>query len=885
MKQFFTCTLISALMITGGGAHAQSAKHPGGPTKVQSARSTTAAQVTSKSHWSATSRANQRIANNHMDLRNPLQGKHPRVHPEYLGLRGSAPVNDNCANATLLTVGTACVPTAGTTLDATNSIAPVDCLGFEGDADDDVWYRFVANASAMTIEVGVSTTFDAVIDLRSGACNGTNIACADDFIASGDEVLNATGLTAGNTYYVRVYDYETGTPADPTFTICVYSTPAGPANDLCEDAVIQALSVPGSASVSGDNTGATDTEGLGGASVWEAFTITSCANIAVGFCGTPSIFSDAFSALRIGCPSNGEVELTDFNATTCADGNLTLFYSYVPAGTYYYPVFYGAGAEGEYTLTFTATPCGTPDIYCTAGAVSTQFEKIANVTVGGINNNSTSVAGYENFTSVTGNVSQGQTYPISITVDGGFDTDQSLVWVDLDQNGTFGANELLFTSAPGVGPHTGSITIPAGATLGDTRMRVRLHDTYTGVDYQNTPNATPCDTSTFGQVEDYTLTIEVAGVAPANDLCSTVVPETLTVGSSITFTGDNTDATITGDYLAGSELELLGLASVWHAFTTTECANVQVSYCGTTPEFLNFWIILSTDCPAETLIFNTDFNTTACGDGNGTINFANLPAGTYYLPVMLDTDPLTLAEGPYTIEVTAEACVPGPANNECTGAIALDVDLFCDPVTGDINNATNSIPAITCNQFLGDANDDVWYSFIATGPNQVITVTGSDSLDAVIELLVGGCVDGESLACADATVEGGTEEIVVGSLIEGTTYYVRVYDFYSGFPETTTFDICITGEIGSSVQPVDQQVFSIRPNPSEGIFTIDLFEVGGALDIDLLDVAGRLVHAERTNVNAGSSHTLDLAGRVPAGMYTVRLSGAGFRSEQRLMVR
>ena len=133
-------------------------------------------------------------------------------------------------------------------------------------------------------------------------------------------------------------------------------------------------------------------------------------------------------------------------------------------------------------------------------------------------------------------------------------------------------------------------------------MRVRLHDTYTGVDYQNTPNATPCDTSTFGQVEDYTLTIEVAGVAPANDLCSTVVPETLTVGSSITFTGDNTDATITGDYLAGSELELLGLASVWHAFTTTECANVQVSYCGTTPEFLNFWIILSTDCPAETLI-------------------------------------------------------------------------------------------------------------------------------------------------------------------------------------------------------------------------------------------------------------------------------------------
>ena len=52
-------------------------------------------------------------------------------------------------------------------------------------------------------------------------------------------------------------------------------------------------------------------------------------------------------------------------------------------------------------------------------------------------------------------------------------------------------------------PWTGTITIPVDALAGNTRMRVRLHDSSIG------GNTTPCGTSTYGQVEDYTLNIGV----------------------------------------------------------------------------------------------------------------------------------------------------------------------------------------------------------------------------------------------------------------------------------------------------------------------------------------------------------------------------------------
>lgn len=142
-------------------------------------------------------------------------------------------------------------------------------------------------------------------------------------------------------------------------------------------------------------------------------------------------------------------------------------------------------------------------VYCTAGATSTSFEKISNVTFADLNNSSTSTAGYEDFTSKSASVVKGQVYNFSASFTGtSYSNDEVRVWIDFNGDKDFDdPGELVLVTPKKTSPWTGQITIPADAESITTRMRVRLHDTSLG------GNTAPCGTSTYGQVEDYTITI------------------------------------------------------------------------------------------------------------------------------------------------------------------------------------------------------------------------------------------------------------------------------------------------------------------------------------------------------------------------------------------
>ena len=141
----------------------------------------------------------------------------------------SAPIgNDNCSNAINLTVNptTTCTSTtAGSTIGASQSMA--GCLG---NADDDVWFSFVATSTIHNVTVTPGTLSDAVLQVFSGTCGSlTSLACVDNTI-TGNESATVTGLTIGNTYYVRVYSYSNGS-GQGTFTMCV-STPVNPCSSI-----------------------------------------------------------------------------------------------------------------------------------------------------------------------------------------------------------------------------------------------------------------------------------------------------------------------------------------------------------------------------------------------------------------------------------------------------------------------------------------------------------------------------------------------------------------------------------------------------------------------------------------------------------------------------
>jgi hypothetical protein len=140
-------------------------------------------------------------------------------------------------------------------------------------------------------------------------------------------------------------------------------------------------------------------------------------------------------------------------------------------------------------------------VYCTASGASSAFEYIARVTVGSIDHSS-GRTGYSDFTAVSTDMVAGGTYPITVTLGSGFLFDVGGLWIDWDHDADFGdEGEAITTAWSGPGPYSTTITVPATAPLGATRMRVRIHDG------ASNPLVVPCGVAAYGEVEDYTVVV------------------------------------------------------------------------------------------------------------------------------------------------------------------------------------------------------------------------------------------------------------------------------------------------------------------------------------------------------------------------------------------
>lgn len=177
--------------------------------------------------------------------------------------------SENCSGAVLLTNGACVAGTAGTTQ---------NIVGCVGNADDDVWYRFVASNTSHSITVTGSATFDAVLQVFSGTCAAlVSNGCVDNTFNGQVESTVASGLTIGATYYVRVYHYGVGSGSS-TFNICLNNPPAPPANDPCTSAISLAVNA-GCINTAGTSYGGTQSltgcAGTANDDVWYSFTATN----------------------------------------------------------------------------------------------------------------------------------------------------------------------------------------------------------------------------------------------------------------------------------------------------------------------------------------------------------------------------------------------------------------------------------------------------------------------------------------------------------------------------------------------------------------------------------------------------------------------------------
>ena len=140
--------------------------------------------------------------------------------------------------------------------------------------------------------------------------------------------------------------------------------------------------------------------------------------------------------------------------------------------------------------------------YCASQGNTFSMEWIAGVEVGTMNNTS-GAAGYTDFTGITCDLEGGTTVNVTLTpgFSGSTYTEYWKIWIDYNDDHDFeDAGEEVF-SGVGSSTVTGSFTVASGIDK-VTRMRVSMK-------YASYP--TPCESFTYGEVEDYTANVYTSG--------------------------------------------------------------------------------------------------------------------------------------------------------------------------------------------------------------------------------------------------------------------------------------------------------------------------------------------------------------------------------------
>ncbi|MBE2247455.1 MAG: gliding motility-associated C-terminal domain-containing protein [Candidatus Competibacteraceae bacterium] len=220
---------------------------------------------------------------------------------------------------------------------------------------------------------------------------------------------------------------------------------------------------------------------------------------------------------------------------------------------------------------------------------------------------------------------------------------------------------------------------------------------------------------------------------------------------------------------------------VWYQFVATSTSHQIV----VTPSAGLDPVVQLFSGPCSTLISVSCMDATGTGQSE-TIFANNLTIGATYRIRIYDYYPGGGSPNTFTICITTPP--PPPSNDACGNAISLTINSACTYTNATSLNASQSLPGC-----IGTADDDVWFSFVATNSVHTITVDPSITMDPVVQLFSGsGCGSLVSLVCMDNTFTDMNEVISAVGLTVGATYYVRVYDYYAstgGAP----FQICVTG--------------------------------------------------------------------------------------------
>lgn len=180
---------------------------------------------------------------------------------------------------------------------------------------------------------------------------------------------------------------------------------------------------------------------------------------------------------------------------------------------------YNYGETEDYRVDIIA-PVGPTPCLPTSVNGTNDGDYVDGVVLEGINNTGSGFTGgatYQDYTGLQTMLTRGEPYTLSVT-SGDYTQDIVSAWIDFNDDGTFDAGELVGETLTSAAFTTTDFpfTVPADATLGLVRMRVRC--VFPDVNAGEPQASDPCANFSWGETEDYGVDIESStGITPRTD--------------------------------------------------------------------------------------------------------------------------------------------------------------------------------------------------------------------------------------------------------------------------------------------------------------------------------------------------------------------------------
>jgi len=465
-------------------------------------------------------------------------------------------------------------------------------------------------------------------------------------------------------------------------------------------------------------------------------------------------------------------------------------------------------AGGSVTLTATnivSGPNTQPTGYCADGGSTTTLadEQIFGFTFGSMSNiqTETCASNYGNYTATIPAmvVNRGDVIPFSVITnecDGAtFFSNGCSIWIDFNRDGDWAdAGERVYTTtATTLSPNTrtGTITIPATASLGVTRMRVFVLES-------TASPADPCAAFSYGEKEDYLINIQVAG--PTLNWSWSDGTNSLGTGASITVANA---ATTTYTVTASNPAAALGC-------TNSGTVNVTALPVPVAPTATN-----SVQCGSSV---PTAYVIGTSGDGSSTFRWYNDAVGgtaiagetdslltslivtatdTFYVSeVYAGTPSCEGARAMVIVEVTTPdpIAITNTAAPYCVGSpITLSV---ANTASTPANNYTFTWTASSVDAGLVTTGANATatpvaagtYTYTATGVDGicqnvayfVATVSANPLITKAVASPVSAVCAGTPVTLTAQSIPGTAGTVTVGSGTLTSTVYGPYYGFYGG---------------------------------------------------------------------------------------------------------